>query len=123
VVLATNGLIQGGGPPVLSVARNRRQLPKILEMLARLQMESSEAVTDIIRRGLKLPWGVSCITFSYDSKPSAKDLSAYFRYRNIPLVSIVCRLSATRKDDKKTHLTRLLTLDDICRKGSVENEG
>ncbi len=123
VGLATNGRIHGGGPPVLPVAGDRRQLPKILELLARLQMKSSEAMVDIIRRGLKLPWGVSCIAFSYDSKPSEKDLSAYFRYRNIPLVSIVCRLSATRKDDKKKHLTRLLTLADICRKGSVENEG
>jgi hypothetical protein len=121
--LATNGLIQGGGPPVLPVARNRRQLPKILEILARLQMKSSEAVTDIIGRGLKLPWGISCITFSYDSSPSTKDSSAYFRYRNIPVVSIVCRLSAVCKDDKRPHFARLLTLDDVCRKGSVENEG
>jgi uncharacterized protein (DUF58 family) len=123
VGLATNGLIQGGGHPVLPVARNRRQLPKILEILARLQMKSSEAVTDIIRRGLKLPWGISCITFSYDSRPSTKDSSAYFKYRNIPVVSIVCRLSAVCKDDKRPHFARLLTLDDVCRKGSVENEG
>jgi len=123
VGLATNGRIQGGGSPVLPVAGNRRQLPKILELLARLQMKSSEAVVDILRRGVRLPWGVSCITFSYDSKPSAKDLSAFFRYRNIPQVSIVCRLSAIPGDDKRKPFTRRLTLDDISRKGPVENEG
>lgn len=123
VGLATNGLIQGGGPSVLPVAGNRRQLPKILELLARLQMESTEAVADIIRRGLRLPWGVSCMAFSYDSKPSVKDLSAFFRYRNIPHVAIVCRPYTAPEGDKEKPFARLLTLEDICRKGPVENEG
>ncbi len=122
VGLATNGLLTGGGSSILPVARGRRQLPDILEKLARLRIEPSEALVDVLKRGVKLAWGTSCLSFSYDSTSITGDLSRYFKNRKIPTVSVVCRSSCDREDDSKTHANNLLYLDDICMKGSIEFE-
>ncbi len=58
--LVTNGALVGGGPAIVPIARNRQQLPAILEVLARLQMESKGDLIDTLRRGLEVHWGMSC---------------------------------------------------------------
>src|SRR4030042_4649011 len=43
VGLVTNGVVVGEGPTIVPITRNVKQLPAILEVLARLQMESKRA--------------------------------------------------------------------------------
>jgi len=117
VGLATNGRITGGGSSLVPVARNSRQLPEILEKMARFQMEPEAPLIDILRRGAKLSWGVSCLIFAYDSAALTGDLSGYFRYRKIPTLSVICRLSMSRGPNDERPAGNLMLLDDMCVKG------
>ena len=118
VGLAANGRLTGGGTCLLPVARSRRQLTEILEKLARLRMEPAEALVHVLRRGLKLPWGVSCLVFSYDSAAITGCLPAYFKYRKIPAVSVICRSSGGEGEDSRMQAKDRIYLDQIRMEGS-----
>ena len=122
VGLATNGYLQGGGPPVIPVGRGLQQMPKILETLARLQMRSSEAMVDTLKRGLKLPWGISGFSLSYNPDESLAGIHAYFKHRRIPVVSVVCRSDQSSGQNQKKMPGEILTLDEIHMKGPPEFE-
>jgi uncharacterized protein (DUF58 family) len=117
VGFATNGILEGGGRSILPIGRSRGQLPCILETLARLRLEPSETLTGMLRGGLRLPWGASCISFAYNDDEPAGDFAAYCSHRRVPHVSVVCRMSERRKGLRKRHPARLLTLKDILMKG------
>jgi len=114
VGLVTNGELKGGGASVLPIGRGTRQIPKLLETLARLQMTPSANLGDILRRGLKLPWGTTGVSMSYDSGESRKEISAFFNHRRGPMVSVVCRLDPPPASDQKLQPGDVLTLEDIC---------
>jgi uncharacterized protein (DUF58 family) len=114
VGLVTNGVLKGGGSPVLQIGRGTRQIPKILETLARLQMTPSADLGDILRRGLKLPWGTTAVSLSYDSGESCKEILAFFNHRRGPMVSVVCRREHAPAGDRKPQSVDVLTLADIC---------
>jgi uncharacterized protein (DUF58 family) len=114
VGLVTNGVLNGGGSAVLPIGRGTRQVPKILETLARLQMTPSADLGDILRRGLKLPWGTTAVSLSYASGESCKDTVAFFNHRRAPMVSIVCRREPAPAGDQKRWPVKILTLEEIC---------
>jgi uncharacterized protein (DUF58 family) len=89
--LVTNGAVFGGGPAIVPIARNRQQLPAILEVLARLQMKSREDLLDILRRGLEIHWGMSCVHFSYEEDGTHVAAEQYFKHRKTPVLFFVCR--------------------------------
>ena len=114
VGLVTNGGLQGRGPVVLPIGRGAQQVPKILETLARLQIKPAAGMIDILRRGLKLPWGTSGVNLAYESGPSLKEISAFFQNRRVPLVSVVCRRGSLPGEKQKYQAGNFLTLADIC---------
>jgi uncharacterized protein (DUF58 family) len=114
VGLVTNGVLKGGGSAVLPIGRGTRQVPKILETLARLQMTPSADLGDILRRGLKLPWGTAAVSLTYDSGESCKDTVAFFINRSAPMVSIVSRREPAPVRDQKRRPVKILTLEEIC---------
>jgi len=115
VGLVTNGKLEGGGSPVLQIGRGDRQIPKILETLARLQMTRSADLGDILRRGLKLPWGTTGVSLTYDSAESCQEVLAYFNHRRAPVVSIVSRAEPAPAGDRKIGAAKVMALEDICR--------
>ena len=114
VGLVTNGALKGGGSPVLQVGRGDQQIPHILETLARLQMTPAADLGDILRRGLKLPWGTTGVSLTYDSAESRKEVLAFFNHRRGPLVSVVSRLIPPTGPDLRSQSGVVLTLEDIC---------
>ncbi len=114
VGLVTNGVLKGGGSPVLQIGRGKRQIPKILETLARLQMTPSADLGDILRRTVKLPWGTTGVSLTYDSAESCKEIFAFFNHRRGPIVSVVCRREPAPAGDPKLQPVNVLTLEDIC---------
>lgn len=114
VGLVTNGVLKGGGSAVLPIGKGSRQIPKILETLARLQMTPSANLGDILRRGLKFPWGTTGVGLSYDSGQSCQDIVAFFNHRRAPLVSVVCRREPAPAGDQKRLPVKVLILEDIC---------
>ena len=114
VGLVTNGALKGAGSTVLPIGRGTRQVPKILETLARLQMAPAADLGDILRRGLKLPWGTTGVSLSYASGESCQDIVAFFNHRRAPMVSVVCRREPAPAGAQKRQPVKVLTLEDVC---------
>jgi uncharacterized protein (DUF58 family) len=112
--LVTNGVMVGEGPTSVPITRNAKQLPIILEVLARLQMEPKRDLIDTLRRGLELSWGISCVHFSYEENEAVAGLKEYFKLRKIPVMFFVCRPCSTSGEDKAKVWYKSHRLDDIC---------
>jgi len=112
--LVTNGVTVGGGPTSVPITRNVKQLPAILEVLARLQMESKRDLIDTLCRGLELSWGISCVHFSYEENEAVVGLKEYFKQRKIPVMFFVCRPQSTSGEDRAEVWHKIHCLDDIC---------
>jgi hypothetical protein len=94
-------------------------MPKILETLARLQMTPLADLAGILRHGLKLPWGTTGFSLSFESGGPAVDAEAFFKNRRVPLVSVVCRRSDPSGADQKLPSSGVLTLEDLRVKDPV----
>ncbi len=114
VGLVTNGAIVGEGQNIVPITRNSKQLPAILEVLARLQMEPKRDLIDTLRYGLELSWGVSCVHFSYEENERVVPLKEYFKHRKTPVMFFVCRPRSTSGEDRSKVWQKIHRLDDIC---------
>ena len=99
VGLVTNGVMTGGGPPIVPVTRNPQQLTALLEALARLQMEPAQNLIDMIRHHVGLPWGMSCLYFTLAEDSGARAVREYFTHRRTPIVLFVSRPVSTSRED------------------------
>lgn len=95
VGFATNGAISGNGSSIIPVTESPVQLSLILEALARVGMQTRMNLMDMLSQGYNLPWGVSCLAFSYEEGDETADLKAYLRHRNIPTVFVYARKAPT----------------------------
>jgi uncharacterized protein (DUF58 family) len=91
VGLVTNCGVVGRSSGIVPMARNHQQLPTILEVLARLQMTSQGNMIDILRNGLTLAWGSSCVYFSCNEDGTIAAAQEYFRRCKAPALFFVCR--------------------------------
>jgi len=89
VGLATDGLTVGGANALLPVARNPLQAPALLEILARLKMQTAEPLLSVLRRGLNLPRGLSCVHFAHRRDGLPHGVRGYFLQRRIPVLEVV----------------------------------
>lgn len=113
VGLATNGAVVGDGPNIQPLARNPAQMSAILEVLARLRMEPRGEIQETMRRGLALPWGVSCVYFSFEENEQTPTIEKYFNYRKIPLVFFMCRHHTLTGENGRQVRSRIRRLDDL----------
>lgn len=114
VGLVTNGAIFGGGPAIVPISRNRQQLPAVLEVLAKLQMESKGDLMDTLRRGLEVHWGMSCVHFSYEEDGTVVAAEQYLKHRKTPVIFFVCHPRFTSREDSSEVFRKVRCLDDIC---------
>jgi len=114
VGLATNGTLRGPGSNVLPIGRGPWQVPKILETLARLQMTPLADLTDILRRGLTIPWGTTGFSLSYESDGSFREVLAFFEHRRVPVVMVACLPPNLPGADQRSRPIRIVPLEDIC---------
>jgi uncharacterized protein (DUF58 family) len=113
VGLVTNGAIDGEGPTIVPIARNPGQLPAILEALARLHMEAKWDLSTMLRDTFKLPWGVSCIHFSYEEDAKTQHTEGYLQQRKVPTVQVVCRSGLATGAYEHKGKGRIYHLDEI----------
>jgi uncharacterized protein (DUF58 family) len=116
--LATNGSMVGGGSAIVPIARNRKQLPAILEVLARLQMESKGDLIGTLRRGLEIHGGISCVHFSYEEDETVTAAEQYFKHRKTPVLFFVCQHRVSSREDSSKVWHKAHCIDDICVKES-----
>lgn len=115
--LVTNGVVEGG-PSILPMGRSPQQLPSILEILARLKMRTKGNLEDTLYRALELPWGVSCVYFSYEQDEATLATAQYFSHRRIPMIFVVCRSCAPLEGDGHKLGAKVHCLDEIRIKGA-----
>ena len=87
--LITNGKTRGGGPHLLPVAKNSRQLPALLEILARLTMAPRSGLGDVLSRDVALPWGLSAVILAREVNRAILSVGENMRRRKIPTLMIV----------------------------------
>jgi len=113
VGLATNGELTGGGSSLVSVAAAPLHLSSILEILARVRMKKRGDLIDMLRAGLSLTWGVSCIHFSCGRNVSTRMAEEYFTSRRAASLFVLCRPPAEEPRDEHRIRSRTYTLDDF----------
>jgi uncharacterized protein (DUF58 family) len=113
VGVATNGSLAGEGVASLPVARTDTQSPAILELLARLQMKPRGEILDVLRSGLSLSWGVSCLYFSHHEDESVQSAREYFKRRKTPVMFLVSRPGPRPSEDRPEPPHGLYRTDDI----------
>jgi uncharacterized protein (DUF58 family) len=112
--LTTNGIIAGEGQSIIPVARNPKQLPAILEVLARLKMEPKGNMMDTLCRTLELSAGTSCIYFSYEEDETLAVVDEYFMHRKTPAIFFVYQPPfLSQKDGFKTR-RKVYSMSDLC---------
>ncbi len=114
VGLVANGIVKGGGPAIVPVARNDQQLPAILELLARLQMKPDRDLKDLLHHKLALTWGISCVYFSHKDDEAVLSAKEYFTQRKTPVVFFVCRPHLPAGEERPEAGRRIFRLEDIC---------
>jgi uncharacterized protein (DUF58 family) len=112
----TNGTMPGENAALLPVSRNVQQIPSLLERLARIQMQAREDLLAMIRRGLGIPWGISCIYFSWEEDATTLAAREFFQFRNSPVVFLVCRSSLGGGEGGTASGSRVYRLEDLLMK-------
>jgi uncharacterized protein (DUF58 family) len=91
----TNAHIKGGRPKIIPISRSPMQLQAILETLARAEIEKKpDPVTDLLSKGYKIPWGVSCLYFAYQISERTRSARAFMKDRNVPIRFITAQGSS-----------------------------
>jgi uncharacterized protein (DUF58 family) len=91
VCFAANGILKGGHSAVVPPIRGHRQIPAILETLARIQAQPDGPIETVISQFPGSLRGITCLHFCYDSGPAALDMAQYFRRRQITADFLVSR--------------------------------
>ena len=110
--IVTNSVVEGGSP-FLSVGRSSQKLSSILEILARLKMRADGSIADTLYQILELPWGLSCIHFSYEQDEGTRASANYFSHRKIPMIFVVGSSRSQREEDGPILGGRTYCLDEI----------
>jgi uncharacterized protein (DUF58 family) len=118
VGLVTNGRVVEGGSRILPLASGPQQLPAILEVLAKLDMESTGNMAELFFCGINFPWGTSCVHFSYQHDGTTFATGEFFRRRKIPVVFLVCQSPPAQEESVGNIRGRTYHLDEICLQGA-----
>jgi uncharacterized protein (DUF58 family) len=118
----TNAHIHGGRPKIIPISRSPMQMQAILETLARTETEKKpDPITDLISKGYKIPWGVSCLYFANQISEQTRSASAFMKHRNIPIRFILAQRSdgfeipGDPKEENTCQLNNLLSKENSKR--------
>ena len=89
VGFAANGILKGGGVSAIPLARGPRQIPAILEALARIQARPEGTMTDVIKQFPGSWRGVSCVHFCYQEDASMAEVEKMYQKRHLPVSFVV----------------------------------
>jgi len=112
--LTTNGIIAGEGQSIVPVARNPKQLPAILEVLARLKMEPKGNMVDTLCRTLELSPGISCIYFSYKEDETIALVDEFFTHRKTPVIFFVSQPPFLSQRDGFKSRRKVYDMNELC---------
>ena len=109
----TNGKINGIGTTILPVARNPRQLPTLLETLARLTMTPGKGLIHKIIEDLSLPQGTSAVLLVCEGDSSTLTTKETLERMKIPSLLLVSRVSSTVDEHLKRFKGMIHNYDEV----------
>ena len=109
----TNGMVRGSEVAVVPTSRNPRQLPTILEVLARLQMRQECELSHVMHKGLGQQRGLHYTYFCYQNGQQSDEMRSICRTRSIPLTIFAWRLSQASPTDRSNKATDVQLLKNI----------
>ena len=110
VGFAANGILKGGYPSEIPLTRGPRQIPAILEALARMQAAPSGSVTKVIKKYLGSQRGISCVHFCYEADSPETEIEKVFKSRQIPVSLVTCRPNSNTQPSEGMNR---FSIDDI----------
>jgi uncharacterized protein (DUF58 family) len=113
VGFAGNGTLKGSNSSNIPIARGPRQIPAILETLARMQTMPSGTMAQTIKQSLGSQRGVSCVHFCYEDDPSVSELEKIFQKRQIPATFLVCRRDPNLQPSRRNEGVYRYFIDEI----------
>jgi uncharacterized protein (DUF58 family) len=113
VGFAANGTLTGCNSSVTPIIRGSRQIPAILETLARMQTMPSGSITQVIKQSLGSQRGVSCVHLCYEDDPSVADMEKFFQKRQIPVTFLVGRRDRKSQPARGKKGIYLYSIDEI----------
>jgi uncharacterized protein (DUF58 family) len=113
VGFAGNGTLKGSNSSNIPIARGPRQIPAILETLARMQTMPSGTMAQAIKQSLGSQRGVSCVHFCYEDDPSVSDMEKFFQKRQIPATFLVCRRDPNLQPSGRNERVYRYFIDEI----------
>jgi uncharacterized protein (DUF58 family) len=113
VGFAGNGTLKGSNSSNIPIARGPRQIPAILETLARMQTMPSGTMAQTIKQSLGSQRGVSCVHFCYEDDPSVSELQKIFQKRQIPATFLVGRRDPNLQPSRRNEGVYRYFIDEI----------
>jgi hypothetical protein len=95
----TNGAMKGGDFTAVPTGRNPKQLSRILEMLARLQMRQKTNLACIMQQGLGSRRGIHYAHFCYQNGRGSGEMRRLCQKNKIPLTVFAWRLNPVSHPD------------------------
>ena len=114
VGFVTNGRVIDGSPGILPMANGPRQAQALLELLAKLLMETTEDLAALLIRGMNLPWGVSCLHLAYCHDETTVTICNLFQRRHFPAMFVVGQISAESAALSAKVRGKHYQLEDVC---------
>ncbi len=113
VGFAANGTLKGDDSSMIPLTPGPRQVPAILETLARMQTMPNQTMAEVIRQFLGSKRGVSCVHFCYEDDPSVSDIEKLFQKQRIPASFLVYRNDPTSQPSRGKKGTYRYSIDEI----------
>jgi uncharacterized protein (DUF58 family) len=113
VGFATNGSIFGNKSRVIPISRNSFQMAAILETLARATIKNTGPATNIIAKGYRIPWGVSCIYFARNLSKQTRAADTFMKHRNTPIQFVLARKTPEIETVDVMYTEKIVYLEDL----------
>jgi uncharacterized protein (DUF58 family) len=108
----TNGFVHQG-PSILRVRRDSTTPSSILNILARLDIHQARSLAEMLDNGSMVPWGVSCVYFSYRRSDALSGVERCLQNGKIPVTYIFCDPGTDVHKNQKHKGQRVYRLDEI----------
>ncbi|HDR16525.1 MAG TPA: DUF58 domain-containing protein [Desulfobacteraceae bacterium] len=112
VGFVTNGVVHEC-PSMLPVRRDSTTPSSILNILARLNIHMDRGFDEILEKAQVIPWGVSCVYFSYRRPDAISSVETYFQKGKIPVTYILCGPNTQPDKGQREAWRRVYRLNEI----------
>ena len=110
---ATNGSTLGGDFSLAPTGQGPRQVPAVLEALARVEMKPGKSLTETMQQAVIPMRGISCICFAYDVSSELEHMHCLCRQKHIPLSLFVHQFHDPPQANQKIAAADALPIEDL----------